>query len=516
MRETPFTISTRYRQPDLKDIESLLDTNLFRSARNPWQNLSGGRNSSYDPNIRAINLRALRFEEDQESILLRECDAALVHVDLTRDNVRARTAVLSWRWDITSEDITEEEYFNQSSRHILIGLRKAKSISPRELDFLIVDALTLNQFGEINATVLNDFVVLYSQIRVITTFYIAALPVSERYTPPTCPSYEVRGWCLYEASLYLMNEHVCLDELIYINPALVAEVEGDTNGDPNRKQTFYAVCVHLFMATVIHPFSCWMGDVHSDYYEALVMRYSGENETTICSLLRRPVDRLPSCIYSAETHSEFTIQRRMGYLFKLCDSLTSPEKQIVRYEDDLIKISGGQYYSDAMCSVILRLGDLCGIYKKHLYFVALHLLASRQLKYYLHNNIPFDFLSELSDLFDHAGVLSMKEGSKKIYVLANDVKWTLQKDWARGRIEFVDKIYGRIESPISTENPPDSVISHDGDIVGRYISEDRIVSLLVDITAAARHLKIPRGGDPDTNPTLLSNFRHRFLQKFKT
>jgi hypothetical protein len=35
-----------------------------------------------------------------------------------------------------------------------------------------------------------------------------------------------------------MNEHVCLDELIYINPALVAEVEGDTNADPNRKHTF--------------------------------------------------------------------------------------------------------------------------------------------------------------------------------------------------------------------------------------------------------------------------------------
>jgi hypothetical protein len=129
MRETPFTISSRYRQPDLEDIESLLDTNLFRSARSPWQNLS-------------------------------------------------------WRWDITSQDITEEEYFNQSSRHILIGLRKAKSIRPRELDFLIVDALTLNQFGEINATVLNDFVVLYSQIRVITTFYIAALPALEHFTPP--------------------------------------------------------------------------------------------------------------------------------------------------------------------------------------------------------------------------------------------------------------------------------------------------------------------------------------------
>jgi hypothetical protein len=238
------------------------------------------------------------------------------------------------------------------------------------------------------------------------------------------------------------------------------------------------------MATVVHPFSCWRGD----YYEALVMRYSGENATAICSLLRRPVDRLPSCIYSAEGHSEFTIQRRMGYLFKLCDSLTSPEKQIVRYEDDLIKMSGGQYYSDAMCSVILRLGDLCGIYKKHLYFVALHLLASRQLKYYLHNNIPFVFLSELSNLFDHAGVLSVEEGSKKIYVLGNDVKWWLVNGSPGGRIEFVDMIYGRIESPISTENPPDSVISHGYSIVGRYISEDRIVSLLVDITAAARLL----------------------------
>lgn len=392
-------------------------------------------------------------------------------------------AILSYKWDFTNR-IAEDQFLDQYSRNIAIALIKAKSLGIR---FLLVDAVTLPQFNDRPLNLLSSYSKLYGTMRVITSYisYEPAGTISDE------TAYTSRAWILVEASKYLLNPRVMLGDIIsFIND------RGELISNPPSLS-----CAEKFLSFVIYPFN-------KDEEIFITSSAWSKRGLNLEEVRRTPFVNLPCCLSMLMDRDQYRLQLHWSYMMKIADSLCKVESLkafIFDIRDLLIIICNSGLCSVPMKDFISQLTLLNDenifhydfYYRRHILFVAIHLLLSRHV-YYRRVVVPLDFHRELIQLFDASGFPVVREFDNcNVYYLSNHMKWWMRENTSYdGRISFPDDVWSKEEVIALEEDDEEPAFRQrlsylEGDPTRRKLKINRIIRILLALTSAAITLRSP-------------------------
>jgi len=392
-------------------------------------------------------------------------------------------AILSYKWDFTNR-IAEDQFLDQYSRNIAIALIKAKSLGIR---YLLVDAVTLPQFNDRPLNLLSSYSKLYGTMRVITS-YISSGPAG---TISDETAYTSRAWILVEASKYLLNPRVMLGDIIsFIND------RGELISNPPSLS-----CAEKFLSFVIYPFN-------KDEEIFITSSAWSKRGLNLEEVHRTPFVNLPCCLSMLMDRDQYRLQLHWSYMMKIADSLCKVESLkafIFDIRDLLIIICNSGLCSVPMKDFISQLTLLNDenifhydfYYRRHILFVAIHLLLSRHV-YYRRVVVPLDFHRELIQLFDASGFPVVREFDNcNVYYLSNHMKWWMRENTSYdGRISFPDDVWSKEEVIALEEDDEEPAFRQrlsylEGDPTRRKLKINRIIRILLALTSAAITLRSP-------------------------
>lgn len=299
----------------------------------------------------------------------------------------ANVAIVSWKWDITNK-VSPKDFWNQRSKILIIALKKA---AEKNIRYLMIDAITLDQFPQLDSKTLFQFCSFYKKIPVITTYEFTGHPEHDstnRHFGVRCWSYPPRAWLLFEASRYLRNPRVTLDVL------LTLKYQRSELPWKNDEMDQGAVC--FFVDSLMQPYTMqYNSDAEPAFFHPQLMPAGSE--------LFLPITQQFLKTYRSGSNSISDQEKQFSYVLICCERLLNNTlDNFVSDIDDMIRMNVVSLCSEEMGLFVVSLGNLVGGRQKRLiYFLALHLLCSMHIQYRM-LEYDYDGIVELECLFEIA------------------------------------------------------------------------------------------------------------------